>query len=306
MRRFLICEHGFTDVPEFQDGCWVDVERPDENDYRYLTDTLGIPAEMVNYTADIDERPRIERQGEWILTILRIPSKSDDPEEPIHTIPISIIIGSKVTVTVCARCTRVIDLLLTRSRSRDWNGCGSSTFILQLLYNAAFCFLKYLKTIANEVSLAEAKLQRSVKNSDLLQLMRQQQSLVYFSTSIRGNEVLLSRLHHVFTDDFDRDLLDDVEIELKQAMSTVTVYTEILGGTLDTFASIISNNVNAIMKRMTGTTIVLMIPTLIASFYGMNVEISISSLPGAFWLVVALAGLLTLAAVLLLRHLKWF
>ena len=118
---------------------------------------------------------------------------------------------------------------------------------------------------------AERDLQQNVKNADLLKLMRLQQSLVFFNTSLRGNEVLIDRLHGVYADDFDHDLLDDLMVEMKQADNTVNVYTEILSGTMDAYGSIISNNVNQVMKRMTSITIILMVPTLVASFYGMNV-----------------------------------
>lgn len=310
MKQFLVCDNGYTEAEAWEPGCWVNVECPDEEDIIYLTRDLGIPRQVLDYTADVDERPRIERDGDWVLTILRIPVRtSGDPDtapEPAYTVPIGIITSGDVVVTVCYHHTELITDFIAHSRTRAITVSGPSTFILRLIYSSAYWFLNYLKIINEGVGKAEKELSKSVRNSDLLQLMKLQRTLVYFNTSLRGNEVLISRLRHVFTDGFDLDLLEDVEIELKQALNTVNIYTEILAGTLDTYASVISNNVNMIMKRMTGTTIILMIPTLIASFYGMNVSIGLADVPGAFWIIVATAALLTLVTYLLLKHLKWF
>ena len=158
------------------------------------------------------------------------------------------------------------------------------------------------------VTEAEKELERSIRNEDLLRLMKLQKSLVYFDTSIRGNEVMIGRLKNIFqdTDYLDMGLLDDVLIELKQAVNTVNIYSDILTGTMDAFASIISNNVNAIMKRMTSLSITLMIPTLIASFYGMNVDVHIEHIPYAFALIVVVSVLLSAGTFVLFRKIKWF
>ena len=306
MRQYIDCENTFTQIPGWTPGCWVNVECPDNADFNFLTQTLGIPETVLAYANDIDERPRIERDDPWVLTILRIPARSDNPDRPIYTIPIAIISGPSTVVTVCYYKNNVIQDFIIHSRSRRISVTCGSTFILRLIYSSAFWYLEFLKLISGKVTEAEKQLARSVKNSDLMQLMQLQKALVYFNTSLRGNEVLIGRLRHVFTDEFDLDLLEDVEIELKQALNTVSVYSEILSGTLDTYASVISNNVNVIMKRMTSVTIVMMIPTLIASFYGMNVVIDLSSSPYAFWIIVTMAAALTAGTILLLRRIHWF
>ena len=180
--------------------------------------------------------------------------------------------------------------------------------IFRLIYSSAVWFLKYLKQINVDVTAAEKELEKSIKNEDLLRLMKLQKTLVYFNTSIRGNEVLIGKLRTIFNDTnyLDADLVEDVEIELKQAYNTVNIYSDILTGTMDAFASIISNNVNVIMKRMTSLSITLMIPTLIASFYGMNVDIHLEETPHAFaWIVIASAVLSGLSFVLF-KKIKWF
>lgn len=150
-------------------------------------------------------------------------------------------------------------------------------------------------------------MERSIRNEDLLRLMNLQKSLVYFNTSIRGNEVMIGKLQNIFNEkDYQNtELTEDVLIELKQAHNQVNIYSDILTGTMDAFASIISNNVNTIMKRMTSLSIVLMVPTLIASFYGMNVDIHIEGLPHAFALIVCFSIFLS-ATALLFPEIKWF
>ena len=152
------------------------------------------------------------------------------------------------------------------------------------------------------------RLEKSIRNEDLLQLMKLQKTLVYFNTSIRGNEVMIGRLKNIFQDTnyLDLELLEDVVIELKQAYNTVNIYSDILTGTMDAFASIISNNVNAIMKRMTSLSITLMIPTLIASFYGMNVDIHLESFPHAFIFIILLSAILSAMTFVWFRRIKWF
>lgn len=306
MRQYIITKDAFKETDIWQPGCWVNVECPDNDDFAFLTQTLHIPDFILAYANDIDERPRIERDGEWLLTIVRIPARAQALDTPIYTVPVAVITGPDVTVTVCYYPNEVIHDFIIHGRSRQIAVTSQSNFVLRVIYSSAFWFLEFLKVINSRVQEAAKQLERSVQNSDLLGLMSLQKTLVYFSTSLQGNEMLIERLSHVFTDMPDRDLLEDVQIEIRQAENTTNIYTEILSGTMDTYASVISNNVNQIMKRMTSITIVLMVPTLIASFYGMNVDIGISGLPHAFFWVVVGAAVLTVLAFLFLKHIKWF
>ena len=306
MIRFFICDKGFEEVHQWTPGCWVNVEYPDKEDFRFLTEDLGIPELVLEYTADIDERPRIEHDDDWVLTILRVPAKREATVHSLYTIPLGVITKEDVTVTICYHKTEMIDDFINHCRTRSISIENKPTFILRLIFSATYWFLEYLKQINTEVNNAERKLSNSVRNADLMQLMKLQKALVYFNTSLKGNEVLISKLRHVYAENIDLDLLEDVEIELKQAMNTVNIYSEILNGTLDTYASVISNNVNIVMKRMTSVTIVLMIPTLVASFYGMNVDIGLSNNPHAFWIIIALSITLTVIVFFWLRKIKWF
>ncbi len=227
---------------------------------------------------------------------------------PYTTIPIGIITNNEIIVSLCYHKTELIPDFIEHTRRKKIMVPNKYELILRLIYSSAVWFLKYLKQIYNEVSLAEKQLERSIRNEDLLRLMNLQKTLVYFNTSIRGNEVMIGKLQNIFQEkDYkNRDLVDDVVIELKQAYNTVNIYSDILTGTMDAFASIISNNVNTIMKRMTSISIILMVPTLIASFYGMNVDVHVDALPHAFSFIVLVSILLSALAFIIFRKIKWF
>ena len=308
MRKYLYSENGFIEKPEWMPNCWVNVECPDNNDFDFLTQELKVPEAFLTDIADVDERPRTDTEGNWLLTILRIPMQNDKPDIPFVTVPIGIITNNDVIISVCYHHTEMMDDFIEHTRRKSIVVNNKLDLILRIIYSSAVWFLKYLKQINNVVTEAEKELERSIRNEDLLRLMKLQKSLVYFDTSIRGNEVMIGRLKNIFqdTDYLDMGLLDDVLIELKQAVNTVNIYSDILTGTMDAFASIISNNVNAIMKRMTSLSITLMIPTLIASFYGMNVDVHIEHMPYAFALIVVVSVLLSAGTFVLFRKIKWF
>ena len=308
MRKYLFNENGFTEKPQWEPGCWVNVVCPDNDDFNFLTQRLKVPEAFLTDIADVDERPRTDTEGNWLLTILRIPMQNDKPDIPFVTVPIGIITNDDAVISVCYHRTEMLEDFIAHTRRKNIVVNNKLDLILRLIYSSAVWFLKYLKQINNVVTEAETQLERSIRNEDLLRLMKLQKSLVYFDTSIRGNEVMIGRLKNIFqdTDYLDMGLLDDVLIELKQAVNTVNIYSDILTGTMDAFASIISNNVNAIMKRMTSLSITLMIPTLIASFYGMNVDLHVEGFPHAFACIIALSVLLSAATFVWFRKIKWF
>ena len=309
MRTYLYCEAGFVEKPQWLPNSWVNVVCPNNDDFEFLTQTLNVPESFLNDIADTDERPRTDTEGNWLLTILRIPVQNkQNGSLPFDTVPIGIITNNEIIVSVCYHNTDLLPDFIEHTRRKGIVVRNKLDLIFRIIYSSAVWFLKYLKQINIDISAAEKELERSIRNEDLLRLMRLQKTLVYFNTSIRGNEVMIGKLRTIFqdTDYLDTELVEDVIIELKQALNTVNIYSDILTGTMDAFASIISNNVNTIMKRMTSLSIVLMLPTLIASFYGMNVDIHLEEVPFAFSLIVLFSiGLSTLAFVIF-RKIKWF
>lgn len=308
MRKYLYSENGFVEKNEWQPGCWVNIECPDDNDFHFITEELKVPEAFLEDIADVDERPRTETEGNWLLTILRIPMQSNQRGVPFITVPIGIITNDEIIISVCYHHTELISDFIQHTRRKNIVVSNKLDLILRLIYSSAVWFLKYLKQINNDVATAEKELEKSIRNEDLLQLMKLQKTLVYFNTSIRGNEIMIGRLRKIFqgTNYLDLELLEDVVIELKQAYNTVNIYSDILTGTMDAFASIISNNVNAIMKRMTSLSITLMIPTLIASFYGMNVDIHVESFPHAFAFIILLSVILSALTFVWFRKIRWF
>lgn len=308
MKTFLHCEAGYVETDHWLPNCWVNVECPTSDDINYLTNELQVPESFLADIEDTDERPRIEYEGRWLLTILRIPVQSSEQGIPFTTVPIGMITNGEIIVSVCYYKSELITDFIRYTRRKELVVRNKFDLILRIIYSSAVWFLKYLKQINNEVKMAEKALEKSIRNEDLLRLMKLEKSMVYFNTSIRGNEVMLTKLQSIFQGPVyvDKELLEDVETELRQAHITVNIYSDILTGTMDAFASIITNNVNTIMKRMTSISILLMVPTLIASFYGMNVRNHVEELPFGFYYIVILSVLISAAAFIIFRKIRWF
>lgn len=306
MIRYYALNNGFVEQASWTPYCWIDVTAPTEKDSTRLINEFGMPFQFLEYLEDPDERPRIERDRQWILTIVRIPVREQDGNGLFSTLPLGIITNGEIVATVCSRHNEMIPDFVSHTRIKGIDIDSKQNFILRIIYSATYWFLKYLRMIDTAVTEAEAQLSGSVRNEDLLSLMRLQKSLVFFSTSVSANASIIERLKVADHPGLDYELLEDVEIESRQATESVKIYSDILAGTLDTYASVVSNNVNAIMKRMTAISIALMIPTLIASFYGMNVNIDLSQSTYWFWIIIAVSFALTALCVLLLRKLRWF
>lgn len=309
MRQYLRLAPGLPDIGDFEPGCWVNIECPDDEDIRLLTDELGMPADFIEDINDIDERPRVEIDGEWLLTIVRIPMRSTNDKVPFMTVPIGLVTGPRVAVSVCYHRTGLIPDLINHTRTRHADIKDIPDLLVRVVYSSAYWFLEYLKEINSLSSEAEKQLERSIRNRDLLSLMSLQKALVWFSTSIKENRAMTERLKSILAKraTLDSDLLEDVETELRQASDTVDIYSAILNSTMDTFASVISNNVNAIMKRMTSISITLMIPTLIASFFGMNVQMDWAASGWyVFPLIIVVSALLSALSVVWFKRIKWF
>lgn len=305
MVKFYSCENeGLVERDEWAPHYWINVECPTEDDCRFLR-SLHVPESFMENVADVDERPRFEHEDGWLLTILRIPHHFTDDPMRYTTVPLGVMTKDDMIITVCHTVTEMIPDFISHSKRRHINIDNQPDFVLRLVYSSTYWFLQYLKEINDTVSDFTRQLEKSVRNEVLLSLMKLQKALVYFNTSLQGNSMLTGRLDKVFSDDCDAELLEDVEIELGQATNTVNVYMAILSNSMDTFASVISNNVNDIMKKMTSISIILMIPTLIASFYGMNVDVWFSSSAHAFGFIIVFSFFFACLIWYWLRRVKW-
>ena len=272
MKTFWNTQGGLTQLPEWQPNCWIQVTCPTEEDQHELEEKFNIPDYFMSDISDTDERARYEYDDGWMLIILRIPYvKEIRSRTPYTTVPLGIIHKRDVTITVCYYETNMMIDFVSFQQKRGEGFTDHVDMIFRLFLSSAVWYLKRLKQISMLVDKAKRNLDKEVNNESLIGLSRLQDSLTYFQTSIRGNETLLSKLKFKLQiDELDADLIEDVNIEMTQARETTSIYSNILESTMDTYQSIINNNMNTVMRTLTSVTIIMMIPTLITSMFGMN------------------------------------
>ncbi|KAB2871853.1 MAG: magnesium transporter CorA family protein [Bacteroidales bacterium] len=299
---------GIVSCPQWEPNCWVSVEIPTDEEKRYLIDELGVPEAFYNDIEDVDERPRIEYDEGWFFILLRIPYKNNDSSIPYSTVPLGIIFKDDVFVTICFYQTEILPDFIQFTYRKNITKRDNFDLVLRLMLSSSVWFLKYLKQINQSIKLAETQLERSIKNEDLQALLKIEKSLVFFTTSLKGNDILLHRIKNLrnYKDTYDPELVEDVEIELRQAQETTNVYSDILSGMMDAYASVISNNLNIIMKQLTSISIILMIPTLIASLYGMNVPNGFENVKWGFWIILFVSFLFSMVGIILFMRKRWF
>ena len=272
MKTFWNTQGGLAQLPEWQPNCWIQVTCPTEDDQHELEEKFNIPDYFMSDISDTDERARYEYDDGWMLIILRIPYvKEIRSRTPYTTVPLGIIHKRDVTITVCYYETNMMIDFVSFQQKRGVGFTDHVDMIFRLFLSSAVWYLKRLKQISMLIDKAKRNLDREVNNESLIGLSRLQDSLTYFQTSIRGNENLLQKLKFKLQiDELDADLIEDVNIEMSQARETTSIYSDILESTMDTYSSIINNNMNTVMRTLTSVTIIMMIPTLITSMFGMN------------------------------------
>jgi len=300
IRIFKTEDGAMHEKEEMQPGCWNALTNPTASEIIDIADTYQIDPDHLRAPLDEEERSRIEVEDEYTLILVDIPSIEErNGKDWFVTIPLAIITTKDVLITVCLEETPVLTSFMD-GRVRDFHTFMKTRFILQILYKNATQFLQYLRIIDKKSEVIERKLHQSQKNEELIELLELEKSLVYFTTSLRSNEVVLEkllRIEKIKKYPEDTDLLEDVIVENKQAIEMANIYSGILSGTMDAFASVISNNLNIVMKFLATVTIVLSIPTMIASFYGMNVNshgMPFADSPYGFAIVLGLTLLLSL------------
>ena len=268
-------EGGLTTIQEPEANAWINVIDPTTNEIEKLV-SLGIPQDFVTYPLDLDERARTEREDDGTMLILiRIPYfQGVRVDVPYISIPLGIILTRQCIVTICRRPNDIITEF-TSGKIRNLEIHKRNRFILRMLLATASRYLSYLREINRIVDTLEDQLQLSQRNRELLELLKYQKSLVYFTTALKSNELMMERLQRwqlfrTYPD--DEDILEDVITENQQAIEMVNISTNILTSTMDAFGSIISNNLNAVMKFLASATIVVNLPTIVYGFYGMNVN----------------------------------
>jgi len=301
---------GYFEINHAEKNCWINVLQPSADEIARLQEEFNIPQEIIQDILDVDERPRVEFDDEWSLIIFRIPISSPSNGVPFFTVPLGIFMTDELTVTLCSIENEVLlfdQPSLYREKGQNLNDVFN--FILKLFLRSATTYLRYLKHINQQTALIEADLEASIKNEELNKLLKMEKCLVYFITPLKANETVLAKLRNskrATLSEINEDLLEDAFIENKQALDMAQIYSNIQSGMMDAFASVISNNLNVVMKLLTSFTIILMIPTLIASIYGMNVSLPFQNSPHAFLLTILISASISIISVLIFLKNKWF
>ena len=304
MKTYWNTQGGLSQIDEWQPNCWIQMTCPTEEDQQILEEEYKIPDYFLSDISDTDERARYEYDDGWMLIILRIPYvKEVRSRTPYTTVPLGIIHKRDVTITVCYYETNMMIDFVSYQQKRGVGFTDYVDMIFRLFLSSAVWYLKRLKQISMLIEKAKRNLDREVNNESLIGLSRLQDSLTYFNTSIRGNENLLQKLKFKLQiDELDADLIEDVNIEMTQARETTSIYSNILESTMDTYQSIINNNMNTIMRTLTSVTIILMLPTLVASFFGMNLINGMENNPVGFVIAIVLSVGISVICLFIFRH----
>lgn len=290
-------------LDNIEDNAWINLTNPTEDELDFIVEKLNVERDFLNAALDEEESARVDTEKEQILILVDTPAVEKTDEHIIYeTLPLGIILTENNIITVCLKDSIVLDQF-EKNSVRTFSTNKKFRFIYQILYRNAQRYLLYLRQIDKMSNQVEKKLHKSMKNKELIQLLDLEKSLVYITTALKANEAVLEKILKLdiikkFPD--DKDLLDDVIVENKQAIEMANIYSGILSGMMDAFASIISNNLNIVMKVLASITIIMSIPTIFASFYGMNViNIPFAESPYGFYIVIGMSALTSLIAGLI-------
>jgi len=295
-----------AEVKEIKKGCWINMVSPSEAEIKEVCEQTGITDDFIRYALDYEEKARIDIEDDGtILFILDVPIIEKDQDSEIYTtMPVGlIVVRDDYFITVSLKKNKIIGNI-ERAMNKKVTTYKKSRFIFQFFYENASVFLRLLKQINKETEVAESILKKTLRNKELLKLLNLEKSLVYFTTALKANEVVMEKTLRgkiIKLYDEDEDLLEDAIIENKQAIEMSKIYSDILNGTMDAYASIISNNLNGVMKTLTSLTVILAIPTLIASLWGMNVPVPFQDSSFGFAVLVGMVVVVTMITVVYLK-----
>lgn len=300
---------GYDEISTIEKGCWINVIQPTNEEILSLSNEFHLPQDIIQDILDSDERSRVEFDDIWSLVIMRIPIKSTSNGIPFVTVPLGVYISEEFTLTLCVQENDILPSEQAQHLREQYRQITDVfNFILRLFLRSGNIYLRYLKEINQHTSAIEQDLEKSIKNRELNKLLKMEKCLVYFITSIKANEIVLAKLRNSkkITSEINEDLLEDAIIENKQALEMAQIYSDILSGMMDAFASVISNNLNVVMKQLTVISIIIMIPTLIASIFGMNVPNFLEESKWAIPSIITFSFLLSGIGVVIFRKRRWF
>ena len=296
-----------SEINTFQKGCWINMTSPSEEEIKKVCEYANIQEDFIRYSLDSEEKARIdyEEDDDTVLFILDIPTREKERDREIYTtMPIGIIVvRDECIITVSLKTLSLIEDFAL-GRVKGFATYKKSRFVLQIMFKVSSSYLTTLKLINDETEMTEYTLKKSMQNQELLKLLDIEKSLVYITTSLRANEAVMERtvkIRNIKLYEDDEDILEDAIIENKQAIEMSKIYTDVLNSSMDAYSSVISNNLNETMKLLTSITIIISIPTLIASLWGMNVEVPFEISKYGFWILCVFAILITAVTVILLN-----
>ena len=297
----------FQEIREFKKGSWINLVNPSENEIKKVCENINIQEDFIRDALDYEEKARIDKEEDdnTILFVVDVPISEKGEENEIYTtMPLGmIVVRDEFFLTVSLRKNKIIESFEKR-KIKNFQTYKKTRFIFQILYLNSSYYLNYLKQINNETEIAEYILNNSMQNKELLKLLSLEKSLVYFTTSLKSNEIVMEKTLRgkiVKLYEEDEEILEDAITENRQAIEMAQIYSNILNGTMDAYASIISNNLNGVMKFLTSITIILAVPTMISSFWGMNVKLPFENSPMGFLIMVLIAIIMTIAVTLWLN-----
>ena len=307
MRTYWNFNKGIKHLDQWESGCWIQVTCPVEDDVRYLVDELKIPDYFLEDISDTDERSRYDYDERWLMIILRIPHlKNITSRSPYTTIPLGVLIKDDKIITVCNQETKMMVDFINHQQRRGEGFIDATDLVFRLFLSASVWYLKYLKQVNGLIEKAKRNLDHNIDNKDLTSLSRLQDSLTYFATSIRGNETLLSKLKfRLPVDDLDAELIEDVNIEMQQAREMTAIYANILDSTMDTYANLINNNMNRVLRLLTSLNMIIMLPTLVASLFGMNLVNGMEQSNWGFLVAIVISVIITVIGWWYFRKRQW-
>lgn len=294
------------EVKEIRKGVWINLVNPSESEIRRVCTEIGIEEDFIRYPLDYEEQARIDVEDNMILFVIDVPIVEDIKDDTSYTtMPLGVIIvGDDYFITVSLRRNKVIDAF-EKNRVKGLYTYKKTRFLLQILYMNSACYLDNLKRINKEQEATVFLLQQSMKNRDLIQLLNLQNSLIYITTSLKSNEIVMEKTLRgkvLKMYEEDEDILEDAIIENRQAIEMSKTYSDILTSTMEAYSSIISNNLNGVMKFLTSLTILISVPTLIASIWGMNVKVPFSSNPYGFGIMMGISTAVAAIAFIWLKR----
>ena len=312
IRYFLTQNDKLETLTAPETGCWVSMVAPTETELNEISARYKLDMDVLRAALDADERSRIDADEGYTMVLVNIPTLEEQSDQELYdTIPVSIVMMQDAIITVCSQDTPVLRSFV-QGKVKGFRTQMKSRFILQILYRIDTLYLQYLRDVDRKSDNVEAQLHKSTQNRELIELLKLEKSLVYFTTALRSNEAVLEKLLRTelikkYPD--DAELLEDVIVENKQAIEMANIYSGILSGMMDAFASVISNNLNIVMKVLAIVTIVMAIPTMVFSAYGMNVNAAgmpFAQSPWGFPIIIGITAVISIVVTLVFNKLKLF